>query len=720
MAWRSRLFPLAFSRRARWLAIMMGTGTVTLAALYFLGFTPLLGLEYYSQDLRARLGRKTPADPRLVFLGIDQASYHDILLESEIQDSPILKELAKTFPWSRAVWAALIERLCNAGAKVVALDLLFAAPGDGDDALQATLEKFRDRVVIGSNFTDLQGDQGTTISHILPEESILPPPSAPRTAAQDDRVGYVNIWPDEDGVVRRARFRLVTSQFLSSTHLTKPAPAEEEICESLAARALRKSDGPDRVPSGFESKAFRFTGPPGSGYRPHPIYQVFLPKFWENNFRNGQFFRGKIVVVGPAANFFHDEHPTPFSSPQPNMVGPEIHLNILGAARQGEFLVEASRSVSLALIVWAGLTSWTLFTFLQKPWKRFLGVGLTFLLWAGLSQWLFDRANLIWPAATPALTLLVCSVAGLGYDFLHERVEKTRFRRTLERYVSKDIVKELLDNPATYYTTLGGVRKPVTVLFSDVRGFTTLTESADSAQLVRQLNEYFSEMVRHVFAFKGTLDKFIGDAVMAVWGSMVSEGPERDAEHAVATALAMRSSLARLNETWRARGWPELAFGIGINHGEAIVGNLGSTQKMELTVIGDAVNLASRLEGLTREYRLDLLIGESVASLVREKYVLRTVDRVQVKGKTKPVEVFTVSAQPGPSSEVGSAWLARFEEGISLYRRRAFPEAARAFSDCLAQHEDDYLSRLYQQRCENLLAHPPDDSWNGAFVATQK
>jgi adenylate cyclase len=223
-----------------------------------------------------------------------------------------------------------------------------------------------------------------------------------------------------------------------------------------------------------------------------------------------------------------------------------------------------------------------------------------------------------------------------------------------------------------------------------------------------------------VFAQHGSLDKFIGDAVMAVWGSIVSQGPPQDALNAVATALAMKRSLKKLNEDWKARGMPQLAFGIGINHGEVIVGNLGSTEKMELTVIGDPVNLASRLESLTKEYHLDLLLGETVASLVRGHYLLRTVDYVRVKGKTKPVEVFAVVDEGTTPTGPPPDWLARYEDGIRLYRKRAFAEATAAFQESLRQQPGDYLNLMYLKRCQSLIENPPDESWDSVFVHSKK
>jgi adenylate cyclase len=207
---------------------------------------------------------------------------------------------------------------------------------------------------------------------------------------------------------------------------------------------------------------------------------------------------------------------------------------------------------------------------------------------------------------------------------------------------------------------------------------------------------------------------------MAVWGNIVSHGTDHDARNAVATALAMKRSLRKLNEDWKSRGMLELAFGIGINHGEVIVGNLGSSEKMELTVIGDPVNLASRLEGLTKKYHVDLLLGAEMAGLVGETYILRTVALIQVKGKTKAVDVFTVMGDGAAQTVSMPVWLARYEDGVRLYRERKFSEAAVEFRECLSKQPDDYLSARYLGFCEALIKNPPDDSWTAAEVMTDK
>ena len=238
---------------------------------------------------------------------------------------------------------------------------------------------------------------------------------------------------------------------------------------------------------------------------------------------------------------------------------------------------------------------------------------------------------------------------------------------------------------------------------------------------MKQLNEYFAEMTQHVFKLEGTLDKFIGDCVMAVWGNLLSQGTEKDAQNAVLTALAMKRSLVKLNEDWKKRGMPELAFGIGINHGQAIVGNLGSNEKMELTVIGDAVNTASRLEGLTKRFHQYLLLGESMGPLVREQFLLQTVGLLQPKGKTVPAEVYTVLGERGPKVDGAlEKWLADYESAVKLFRKRDFETAKKRFERCLRDRPGDYLCGMYLQECDGLMHNPPDEKWNGVFVMTEK
>lgn len=691
--------------------------TTAFTALWVRGFLPLQETEFYALDWQTRLGRKTQMDDRLVLIGIDKPVYSSDFSDADLQREPVLRDLKKNFPWSREVWARLIEKLGDAGAKVIVFDLVFAAESDGDEQLKQALEKYQDRVVIGYNISQTKTDRGEFGELDLPNSSVIAARGT-NSPVEDDRLGYVNVWADFDGILRRADYQKTGEQL---NNLLPP----EVVVESLDARVLRKFGRPDLIPPGSKPRLFRYTTPPGSwsGFKPLPVGDVLSPKAWEKNFGNGKFFKNKIVLIGPTAEIFHDEHDTPFADPARQMPGPEIHLNIINAALHGEFLNETSLLAQSFAIVMAGVCALALCFLVQQALKRFvLVVLLTAAYWVA-SYFIFNRSgptfNVIL-VLVPTIALSSSSIIVLTYDYLLERLEKRRVRRTLERYVSRDVVKELLDNPQTYFNAVGGVRRSVAILFSDVRNFTTMTESADPQALVKQLNEYLQQMVKIVFENSGSLDKFIGDAVMAVWGNIKSSGAHSDGRNAVAAALAMNKALVKLNADWKARGIKELAIGIGVNYGEAIVGEMGSAEKVEFTAIGDPVNLASRLEGLTKEYHLDLLLGENMAPLVRDAYTLRTVDYVQVKGKTKPVDVFTVIGDSPTKAGSVLPWLAHYEAGVQLYRQRRFSDALKEFEESLKIKPDDYLTSMYLKRCQALIETPPGESWDGVFVMTKK
>jgi adenylate cyclase len=240
--------------------------------------------------------------------------------------------------------------------------------------------------------------------------------------------------------------------------------------------------------------------------------------------------------------------------------------------------------------------------------------------------------------AAPLLAMAVALFSGTAYQYFVEGREKRKVKRLFGRYVSKDVYDQLLRNPEL--AVLGGRRRDMTVLFSDIRGFTSVTEKGDPEALVAQLNDYFSRMVDIVFRHGGTVDKFVGDMVMALFGAPVDD-PDHG-EHAVAAAVDMVRELGALNERWAAEGRARLDIGIGVNSGEMIAGNIGSTSIMSYTVIGDNVNLGARLESLNKDYRSRIIISDATRARLKGAYVLRALGEVVVKGKTRPVSIFEV------------------------------------------------------------------------------
>ena len=656
-----------------------------------------------------RQGRQTPERKEFMFMGIDQASMllsqpnGAVLGKEEIAGNRPLELMAeRPFPWSREIWALFLDKVFAAGARLVMFDMIFNSPNEGDQAFHEALDKYRDRVVIGSNF-----DVAESSPLVLPNTTLIPAPQQ-----EDDRVGYVNFWPDStDGKVRAAIFHLSQRQLYGED----PFPGDDTFT-SFGARALTKLGYGQDVPADFGSHPIRFGR--ADAYQPFELWKMFFPPTWQRNFGGGALLKDKVIVVGASSQIAHDVVDTPLG---PGTYGPALHLHAMAAAIAHEYLSSTPRVLKYVLVVLAGLAAFGLITFVKRPILSFAGLIVVALGYVVLARLLYDARGLLLLTVPVLSAFCLSGVSSLGLDYALERLEKLRTRRTLERYVSKNLVKEILENPDSYYHSLLGVRVPATMLFSDLIGFTTLSEKADPEELVRHLNEYLTKMTAVIFEHGGTLDKFIGDAVMAVWGNVHSYGVAEDARKAVRAAHGMRCALRDLNEMWREQGRMGLGMGVGINQGEVIVGNIGSQDRMDPTVIGDAVNLASRLEGLTRIYAVDILIGSSVAELVQDEFHLRSVARVQVKGKTLPVDVLTLLGPKDNSVDQQLLkWVQTYEEALIKFRDRDFKGSKILFSRFLEFYPDDHLAKMYLESALEYEQQPPDEAWNAVEVFKKK
>jgi adenylate cyclase len=691
--------------------MICGACAAMLIALYFL-YGPYEQLEQAGRDwlVTNRMARGVARDPRIVFLAIDEATRQlDSVFSEDIAKSPTLQLIKQGFPWNRKVYADVVDRLAAAGAKAIIFDMVFPSEREGDDAFRAALERHRNLVVIGSNLvTQGQEDVGAsiatdTLQDVLPSTSLLP-----GNNAQDPRVGFVNFHQDPDGVTRRVVYRTTLGDFFGS-----PKPGIHEELLSLSAAGLKQAGFADRIPPCHRPMMIRFA----EKFEPRSLHEIFIDANWNAPPLNGgALFRDKIVLIGSMAQSSEDRLMTPSGL----TFGCYLHLNAINAALAGEFLKESPTSTNLAMILAGSGLAWLLGAFVRRPFLRLLLLVFAAGAFVEMAHLLADDSGLLLNLAGPLIALLASGITWSAWEQILDRIERQRTRRTLERYVGHDVAREVLDNPQTYFNALGGVRRQITALFSDVRGFTTFTETADPQLLVTQLNEYFGKMVDIVFSHQGTLDKFIGDAVMATWGSIFERDPAVDAANAVKAALEMRTALAALNFDWEQRGIREWKIGIGINHGESIAGNIGAEGKFvrfDLTVVGDAINLASRLEGVTKEYGIDLCIGENVAALVRDQFILRSVDLIIVKGKTQPVEIFTVidiAGSPVP------AWLGRHEEAVRLYRGGDFSEAEKAWREVLSAAPDDGIAETFVARCLELKKQAPETAWTGVYEMTRK
>ena len=658
--------------------------------------------EWSLYDETHLYGKKSPIDPDIVILGIDDASLdiENTALPEEIEQSRAL-QLMKGWPWSREVYAHVLDRLFEAGAKTVVMDLLFPGPSnvseEGDIAFRAALDRHRGKVVIAADFVSAASGGQKNDSISLPWEGFIP-----QTWPADERVGFVTIPADADDIIRRAQF------FQSETG------EPERGLPSLAAAVLRLQGKAEIIPINAPNFLFRFSDP--GAYAHLPLHDLFIPSLWESNLGNGSFFRGKTVFIGPVARQHQDVKRTAVGT----LFGVQIHAHTLAALKQGSFLHYAPTKWRLGMLLFLILAAAGLVFIWPSP----MGCMLTLIVGIFIGRvgqlLAFNHLSFVIPMVVPLSGWALTGFIGLTFDYLMERKKKQAFYRAITRYFSPDMSAEILKDPDDYYKALKGANRTITLIFSDVRGFTSMSESAEPADLVRQLNEYLDAMVRIVYRHRGSIDKFIGDAVMAVWGRLRAPSDEKtlvaEATAAVSAAVDMREELVVLNVDWQSRGMEPLAFGIGVHQGEAIVGDIGSSQRTEFTAIGDTVNSASRLESATKQYGVDLLISDVVRKRVADQFICRTADLVKVQGKTHSIETFTVIGRHG-SAEPASLGL--YEQAVRSYRSGLFKEALNQLSQCVASGLNDSLTRLYIERCKHLAAEPPKD-WDGVWVMTKK
>jgi adenylate cyclase len=668
-------------------------------------------------DYCYRFRGESPPDPRIKLIGLGTTSFKlDTLSPEEIAASPTLQKMQQPWPWDRSVYAAILEKLMDAGAKVVMFDFVFASETDGDDEFAKALQKYQDRVVIGEMFADEQGIESSTKKLTTPNSRLLLP-------GTESIAGLVTIWPDRDDAIRRARYATsVERETLAMPNLdprimdylsTQVGNGKiPDDLKHITALTAEKFKGKITTPSPAELSFINFQGPKGT-YRALPVENLFVDQLWK---KPSQSISNKIVIVGPMAEIFHDVHTTPFGE----MPGPEIQAQMLAALLQGHWLTETSDrenfwlalgAVALALLICLGIP--------QALLKGLLLVGATVAFFVGC-QFAFSDGNHVVAMLPPLFCLIATGSFGIISEYTLEQLERRRYRNILNRYVSKNVAKVILEDRRSLEESMRGVKKPVTILFSDIRGFTSMTENSDAAKLVAQLNEYFSAMVEIIQdKNSGTLQKFIGDAIMAAWGDTHTHGIDADAKRAVRAALMMRTALIKLNSHWK--GNPDrthLAIGIGVNHGEVVNGNVGAKDRMELTVLGDGVNLAARLESATKQFHTDILIGEGVEKLTRAHFLYRTVDLLTVKGKTKPVEVFALLSD---RSVPPPAWLETYEIAVKMYRQREFKEAGDRFEFTGQQISGgDFLCEMYASRCAAYQLNPPPENWDGSFTLAEK
>lgn len=538
------------------------------------------GLELFLED---RLVRERPIDSRIVIVSIDDESIQRI----------------GQWPWPRAVFAEALENLAHYDPIVVGIDVLFSE----QSRLGAIDDEFLARTLAGLSYPV-----------VLPFEQKEGAPLVPLSLFADQQsvsTGYVNLALDRDGVVRNIPFFEGVRPFGYEVAARADSPTEFTRLNLV------------------KNERIVYAAPPGA-IRRVPFWRLLSDS-------DSLDLEGSIVFIGATAPSLQDTKPTPFSRGE-EMPGVEIQAHVANMVLSGYWLESLPLGKMTGWIFAAAFAPLIIGFVTRRKFLPFLGgnavIGFLYLVGAII---LFERgivANII----HPQMAWLLSTVTLGGYRYWTSEKEKRAMRELFSKYVSDSVLAEILRDPAR--VQLGGEEKEITVFFSDIRGFTTLSEQTQPKELVSILNRYFTEMTEEVLKAGGVVDKYIGDAIMAFWGAPLDD--ESQADHAVQASRAMIKKLETLNEQFRNQGTPEINIGIGIYTGPAIVGNVGSAKRFDYTVIGDTVNAASRLEGLNKEYKTQIIIGESTKNKLKGSYNLRSLGQATVKGRKESITIHSV------------------------------------------------------------------------------
>jgi adenylate cyclase len=424
-------------------------------------------------------------------------------------------------------------------------------------------------------------------------------------------------------------------------------------------------------------------------------------------------FQDKLVLVGATAIGIYDVRNTPFSGIFP---GVEIHATAIDNILTTRFLEkpEWTKIYDVLAILIMGLAVGIVIPRLRAIKGAFFAIGL-FVLHIVAGQWLFTHAALWVNLVYPLLTLVLLYTAFTVYHYLTEERERKKIKGAFSHYVSSSVVNEMLEDPEKL--RLGGAKRDLSVLFSDIRGFTTIAEGMTPEDLVQLLNEYLTVMTDIVFKYEGTLDKYMGDALMAIYGAPLDQ---RDhALRACHSAIEMMEGLKKLNQKWIREEKKPLDIGIGINTGLMMVGNMGSEQLFDYTVMGDSVNLSARLEGANKTYQTNILISEFTYERVKQDFACMELDSVRVKGKRLPVKIYQLVGERD-LPEAQKEAIERFHRALELYKKQQWDEAIALFQTVTTIDPGVRAAQLYIQRSLELKISPPPPDWDGVFTMTSK
>ena len=692
-------------------------------------------LEYLAYDLRLNLSLSHTQSERIVIVDIDEAS-----LQAEGR-----------WPWSRQRIGELVEQLAKAGAAVIAFDMVFAEPERNPllDVLERLPEHADLRSALHNQLATFDADAhfarslaeaDTVLGFILHNQNTPPSGmlSAPLTRLTADQPviiprmrsysgnlaelqsaarssGFLTTLPDSDGVIRRSPLVLQYNGAIYpslalaavSTYLLIDNPALHftsvgaiQAVDHLQLGATRiPVDASGRVLIPYRGAMHNFAYVSATDV----LHARVDPARLEN----------RIALIGASALALADLKATPVAGVYP---GVEIQATLMDAMLDGRFPAEPAwaRGANFTLLLLIGIALALLLPHLNAVALLVTSTAVLALLVGG-NVWLWQQHGLALSLALPVLLVMMLAMLNLAYGFVFEARGRRQLKNMFGQYVPPELVEEMSQRPEHF--GFEGESRELSVLFADIRNFTSISESLPAADLKTLLNRFFTPMTRIIFERRGTIDKYVGDMIMAFWGAPVRDTAH--ANHAVAAALDMLQAVERLKPEFAALGYPEVNIGIGINTGSMNVGDMGSEYRRAYTVLGDAVNLASRLEGLTKYYGVALVVGPATCAQATE-FIYRRLDRVRVKGKQEAVEVFAPVCRAAETSESLRQELQQHEQALAHFWSQQWDAAQRGFSALQAAHPDVAVYTLYLERIAQLRARGLPADWDGVYERREK
>jgi adenylate cyclase len=647
------------------------------------------------------------------------------------------------YPFPREYYTRAIRNLNKLGARVIGIDLVFDMPSysapEQDQALYNEIKQAGNVVMAGViRGIERRGEAGAII--VQKDDTF-----GNIFFTADSSLGFVQMRKDPDGVIRRypvAMFAYGGIEMLPSFGTAVLNRYDQR--DPLTIPAINKKDfrlGDRVIPRTAETAYINYYGPSGTFTQFDLIdilddetfttldekrYGVDLDVFYD--FLQTNPFKDKVVLIGPLFPESQDLHSTPVHPPGApdfnEMYGVEVHANMIQTMIDDAYLRPTPAGANAAIVIALAFAVFMLTSVIKavKYRHQYVPELLSIAIAGGMiygiffvGDWFFGQKNVITPVTGPVAAVLFGYFGSAMYQYIIERRQKEMVKSIFSHYVSPAIVNELLNDPDKLQ--LGGEKKELTVLFSDIAGFTTLSEEIPPETLVVLLNKYLDCMTNIIIENSGTLDKYEGDAVMASWGAPIPM--KNHALYACMSALAMQRSLKALrrdeNNTF------PIYMRIGINTGEMVVGNMGGKKRFDYTVIGDAVNLGARLESANKQYGTEIIIGENTYNQVKDHVIVRKLDTIIVKGKTKPTTIYElIGMREDKLEEPEQNKVNLYNDGLKLYPKRRWKEAIELFYELTMLYPEDVPSKIYLERSKRFLNNPPPEDWAGITVMESK